>query len=78
MAVNHSGDSDSIGAITGNLLGCLSGESSIPPKWLAPLELRGVIAEVADDLYSCRDWLIWEYGGDKAVRERVWERYPGG
>lgn len=34
-AVNHSGDSDSTGAITGNILGTLWGINEIPPEWLA-------------------------------------------
>lgn len=56
LAVNHSGDSDSTGAIAGNLLGTLYGARSIPRHWLDGLELRGVIAEVADDLWACREW----------------------
>src|SRR5882672_1496288 len=39
LAVNHSGDSDSTGAITGNLLGLMLGVSAIPEKWLSELEL---------------------------------------
>ena len=31
LAVNHSGDSDSTGAICGNLLGTLHGETALPP-----------------------------------------------
>lgn len=54
LAVNHSGDSDSTGAITGNLLGALLGEGAIPPEWLERLELRDVIAQVAEDL--CAGW----------------------
>jgi ADP-ribosylglycohydrolase len=52
LAVNHGGDSDSTGAIVGNLLGALWGEEAIPPEWLEALELRDVIARVADDLHS--------------------------
>ena len=65
-AVNHGGDSDSTGAITGNILGALLGYSSIPDKWKRNLELAGVILELADDLnqgcvlideYDCsREW----------------------
>lgn len=33
-AVNHSGDSDSTGAITGNILGTLWGDHAIPQEWL--------------------------------------------
>lgn len=50
-AVNHSGDSDSTGSVTGNILGALLGESAIPEKFLEKLELRDVIIEIADDLY---------------------------
>jgi len=43
LAVNHDGDSDSTGAIAGNLLGTMYGVKSIPAEWLEPLELRDVI-----------------------------------
>ena len=52
MAVNHSGDSDSTGAITGNLLGLMLGVQAIPEKWLAELELRAEIESVARDLFK--------------------------
>jgi ADP-ribosylglycohydrolase len=52
-AVNHQSDSDSIGAIAGNLAGTLYGESALPEEWLEPVELRDVITEIADDLYRC-------------------------
>ena len=51
LAVNHSGDSDSTGAIAGNLLGLTLGEQAIPARWLERLELRDVIEQVADDLH---------------------------
>jgi ADP-ribosylglycohydrolase len=47
LAVNHGGDSDSTGAITGNLLGTLHGVRAIPDRWLAQLELRAEIEELA-------------------------------
>jgi ADP-ribosyl-[dinitrogen reductase] hydrolase len=40
LAVNHSGDSDSTGSLTGNLLGVQLGVGSIPPSWLERLELQ--------------------------------------
>ncbi|QKV93136.1 ADP-ribosylglycohydrolase family protein [Streptomyces sp. NA02950] len=49
LAVNHGGDSDSTGAICGNLLGVLHGETALPPSWLAEVEGRGTILELADD-----------------------------
>lgn len=49
LAVNHSGDSDSTGAICGNLLGTLLGETALPPAWVAELEGRATILQLADD-----------------------------
>lgn len=51
-AVNHDGDSDSTGAIAGNILGAALGYGALPKCYLEKLELRGVIEAVADDL--CR------------------------
>lgn len=53
-AVNHDGDSDSTGAITGNLLGVIHGTTSLGEKWLEPLELKDIIVQVADDLYELK------------------------
>ncbi len=50
LAVNHGGDSDSTGAITGNILGALLSTSAIPARWLERLELRGEIQVLADEL----------------------------
>jgi len=50
LSVNHSGDSDSTGSITGNILGALYGIDIIPSNWVANLELRELIEEVAGDL----------------------------
>ncbi len=51
MAVNHSGDSDSTGCITGALLGTLHGVESLPPPWVAKLESVAGIRAVANDLF---------------------------
>ena len=50
LAVNHGGDSDSTGAIAGNLLGASLGEGAIPHRWLAVLELREEILRLAEEL----------------------------
>lgn len=50
LAVNHSGDSDSTGAITGNILG-VNGANTIPKNWLEKLELREVIKKIANELF---------------------------
>jgi ADP-ribosylglycohydrolase len=51
-AVNHSGDSDSTGAITGNILGALHGIDAIPENWILNLELKSLIEETAVDLFN--------------------------
>jgi ADP-ribosylglycohydrolase len=52
LAVNHSGDSDSTGSITGNILGALLGEQAIPSDWLNQLELDDVIRQVGNNMFT--------------------------
>lgn len=59
-SVNHDGDSDSAGAVTGNILGAALGYDAIPQKYTDHLELKDVILEIANDLYN--DCQITEYG----------------
>lgn len=49
-AVNHNGDTDSTGAIAGNIIGAIVGYDSISEKWKQNLELKDSILDVADDL----------------------------
>ena len=81
-AVNHRGDSDSTGAVCGNILGALLGYRAIGERWTSDLELLGVTLELADDLFggcevdsngACKDpaWAnkyVWchRYEGDTA------------
>ncbi len=51
-AVNHNGDSDSTGAIAGNLLGAKLGLSGIPEKYQKNLELYDLLITIADQLYQ--------------------------
>jgi len=51
-AVNHNGDSDSTGAVTGNIVGAWLGFGKIDNKWKKDLELYDIILELADDLFS--------------------------
>jgi len=66
LAVNHSGDSDSTGAICGNIVGLLLGEKGIPADWIRRVELENVIRTVAADLLT----------GYRRDAE-WWEKYPG-
>lgn len=72
LAVNHSGDSDSTGAITGNILGAVHGYGSIPTEWLEALDQRETIEAL------CRDWVaVFVDHIDIEGNETLWERYPG-
>lgn len=50
-AVNHDGDSDSTGAVAGNILGAALGMVKIPDKFIENLELKDILIKMADDLY---------------------------
>ncbi|MEV8364683.1 ADP-ribosylglycohydrolase family protein [Streptomyces niveus] len=49
LAVNHDGPSSATGALCGALLGAMHGETALPPAWLAELEGRPTLLEIADD-----------------------------
>lgn len=54
-AVNHKGDSDSTGAICGNILGAWLGKEAVERAFdLEKLELRDVVETMARDLYRTR------------------------
>lgn len=55
-SVNHNGDSDSTGSLTGNILGAYVGCEAIPLKYKDELELIGLIDEVTDDLLGEGEW----------------------
>lgn len=63
LAVNHGGDSDSTGAIAGNLAGAIWGAKAIPVSWLDRLELRDVVEHMATLLEA-------ECGGDLGPQRR--------
>lgn len=45
-AVNHSGDSDSTGAVAGNIIGVLVGYEKIPAKYKCTLELKDLLLDL--------------------------------
>lgn len=48
--VNHDGDSDSTGAIVGNVMGAYLGAESIPDKYLRTLECKDVMERLSKEL----------------------------
>jgi ADP-ribosylglycohydrolase len=65
-AVNHNGDSDSTGAITGNIVGAYLGLSNIPKNWLEKVEFREILMQISDDLLIAYQ-----------ENQEWWDRYPG-
>ena len=49
-AVNHGGDSDSTGAVAGNIIGAILGDDAIPCKFKKEIQLRDLLLHAADDL----------------------------
>ncbi len=68
VAVNHDGDSDSTGAVTGNILGAYLGYEKIPARWKDDLECADDIDEIALDL--CHGCIMSEYS---TYRDFEWE-----
>ncbi len=69
LAANHSGDSDSAAAITGNLLGAELGVTAIPAAWLDELELRLEIERLASDMHAVC--------AGQMTSKQAWDAYPG-
>jgi ADP-ribosylglycohydrolase len=53
-AVNIPGDSDSVGCIAGGIMGARLGISGVPSDWVARLENRDALLDLADQLVSAR------------------------
>ena len=78
-AVNHDGDSDSTGSITGNIMGAIYGYEAIRRERLFcpqrktiedTIELADIILALADDLYS--GCIISEYGPIDTPEKKQW------
>ena len=70
LSINHSGDSDSTGAMTGNLLGLILSDRAIPDNWISNLRMSELVSEIANDLFI-------RYKGYTDYPDKEWERkYP--
>lgn len=69
-AVNHSGDSDSTGAVCGNIVGAAVGLGGIPERFTEHLELMWALEETADDLCLGEP-------GEGDARTEAWEHKYG-
>ncbi|MFJ2776063.1 ADP-ribosylglycohydrolase family protein [Kitasatospora sp. NPDC087315] len=71
LSVNHSGDSDSTGAVCGNLVGAAYGASALPAEWTEAVEGRETLLRVADDL-------VVLFGSREPAHPALGGRYPAG
>jgi ADP-ribosylglycohydrolase len=62
-AVNHSGDSDSTGAICGNIVGALQGASAVPRAWIETLDALDILRDAAEDLVAAVHGELTTLGG---------------
>ncbi|WP_249124291.1 ADP-ribosylglycohydrolase family protein [Saccharopolyspora erythraea] len=79
VAAHHSGDSDSTAAICGNIVGALLGVGALPVDWLADLELRDVVEQIALDCVAEFGVGAFQPDADESARpaDEDWsERYP--
>lgn len=74
IAVEHSGDSDSTGAIAGNLLGLMYPEEVMAHPWRRQIECADLIDQIAKDLDLCaRDLSAEQFSAEDGLADR----YPG-
>ena len=52
LAVNLAGDSDTVGAVTGQIAGAIYGYDSIPKRWIDQLAWHSYLCDIASDLYE--------------------------
>ena len=67
IAVTHSGDSDSTGAIAGNMLGLLYSEQALSHRWASQVECGDLITRLSRDLCE----------RDGRALDAMWDVYPG-
>ena len=70
FAVNHSGDTDSTGAIAGNILGAEQGAGAIPPHLWRPVEHLYPLLHLAGDMTTLVE------GGADALLRSAGDLYP--
>jgi ADP-ribosylglycohydrolase/protein-tyrosine phosphatase len=70
IAVTHSGDSDSTGAIAGNLLGLIFPDQVMSHAWRRQIECADLIDRIAADLHRARR-------PERDFVETMWASYPG-
>lgn len=66
-SVNHGGDSDSTGAVTGNIIGAIVGYNMIPQFYKDNLEFHDVILKISDEIAMTTDMNNKEFNNDELI-----------
>ncbi len=75
LSVNHSGDSDATGSITGSLLGARYGRDALPRRWSGTVDARHVLERLATDYAT--EFGLTPPQDDHGQPTRTWmDRYP--
>lgn len=69
IAVLHGGDSDSTGAIAGNMLGLLNPKAVLQHKWAGSIEGADIITRLSQDYVRLQH--------ESGSAEALWNAYPG-
>ncbi|GAB2688373.1 hypothetical protein GCM10027170_19780 [Aliiglaciecola aliphaticivorans] len=77
ISVSHDGDSDSTGAISGNLWGVLYGVKSIDEQLVEQVELTETIQDIGKDLFEFPTWEIGPYSSNGEFEDLISTKYPG-
>lgn len=71
-SVNHSGDSDSTGAICGNIVGARDGIDALAPEWIAAVDHGDLVTQMARD---CSEWLAFHMEDGATLSDEWLRRY---
>ncbi|MEV0059552.1 ADP-ribosylglycohydrolase family protein [Nocardia sp. NPDC050718] len=75
LSVNHSGDSDATGSITGSLLGARYGRTALPHRWSDTVDARAALDRLATDY--CTEFGLTPPQDDHGQPTPDWfDRYP--
>ncbi|MFF2088758.1 ADP-ribosylglycohydrolase family protein [Nocardia sp. NPDC058176] len=75
LSINHSGDSDATGALTGSLLGARYGRTALPRRWSNTVDARTALEVLATDY--CTEFGLTPPRDDHGQPPRTWfDRYP--
>lgn len=77
ISVSHDGDSDSTGAIAGNLWGVIHGIGNIDESLVSQVELGELIRHISKDLFEFPKSEQFFDPTKSIMSDEIWDKYPG-